>query len=212
MIRYALKKDGVTVGYTHAEGDLNLGQAKKLVPDADFDQLSVLDEVEFNAAEDAKYDQAIKLDLASVGVALEESERFKAMLDKSKFATKEGLFAALLSSLMSRESEVVLSPANDDLVVDNFQDGNSKASFNLQVRNATGDAVKFVAIVRDVPYANIPDIVAGDYELVTTEADTGYTHTFSGKLSAYASISITGGVPSPAGVGKTDTSPELYLG
>ena len=97
------------------------------------------------------------------------------------------------------------------LKVDKFQDGKSKAPFSLVVRNETAEPVSFIAIIREAPYEKIPKLAEGDYSLETTKDGVGYTHTFTGKLTGYASISITGGVPSPVGNGKTETSPELYL-
>lgn len=105
-----------------------------------------------------------------------------------------------------------LAPATGVLVSDNFQDGNGNAPFNLQVRNTTGNPTTWAAVVRDVPYATIPSLNAGQYTLNTT--GTGpYTHTFTGTtpLGAYANITITGGAPSPAGVGTANGNPELYL-
>lgn len=128
-------------------------------------------------------------------------------------ATLKEFYAAVVDSLPSDGSEVTagLKPANGILVSDNFQDGKSKASYNLQVRNTAGESVAWVAVVSDAPYSSIPALVGGEYELEVTESDKGYTYTFSGKLAGYESITITGGVPSPVGNGKTETSPALYI-
>lgn len=102
--------------------------------------------------------------------------------------------------------------AGDKLANDNFQDGADNAPFNLQVRNTTGAELAFVAVISDVPYESIPDLVKGAYTLETTKSNSGYTHTFSGKLAGGAKITINGGAPSPAGAGKTDANPSLYIG
>ena len=60
------------------------------------------------------------------------------------------------------------TPANGDLVSDNFQDGNGGAPFNLQVRNTTNATTGWTAVLASVPYATIPDLVPGDYTLTTT--------------------------------------------
>lgn len=106
-----------------------------------------------------------------------------------------------------------LTPSSGELVSDNFQDGNGNAPFNLQVRNTTGNPVNWVAVVRDVPYASIPNLAPGNYSL-STEGTGPYTHTFTGTapLSAYSNITITGGLPTPAGAGSSSGLPELYIG
>ena len=105
-----------------------------------------------------------------------------------------------------------LTPASGVLVADNFQDGNGGAPFNLQVRNDTGSATTWTAVIRDVPYASITNLSSGSYALTTTGAGP-YTHTFTGTspLGAYSNVTITGDAPSPAGVGTANGSPELYL-
>lgn len=104
------------------------------------------------------------------------------------------------------------TPANGDLVSDNFQDGNGNAPFNLQIRNTTGNPIDWIAIVRDVPYATIPSLSTGAYT-VSTSGTNPYTHTFTSTspLGAYSNITITGGTPSPAGIGTANGNPELYI-
>ena len=106
-----------------------------------------------------------------------------------------------------------LATNNGELVVDNFQDGNGSAPFNMQIRNTTGSPVDWIAIIRDVPYATIPSLSAGAYT-VSTSGSNPYTYTFTGTspLAAYSNITITGGTPSPSGVGTASGNPELYLG
>lgn len=104
------------------------------------------------------------------------------------------------------------TPANGALVSDNFQDGNGNAPFNLQIRNTTGNAVPWVAVLNDVPYETIPNLSSGNYTLEST--GTGpYTHTFTSTadLGPYANIILTGGLPVPAGVGNANGNPEFYI-
>lgn len=91
--------------------------------------------------------------------------------------------------------------SSGQLVVDNFQDGNGNAPFNLQVRNTTGSPISWKVVVTDVPYATIAGLTSGAYTLVTTDTSL-YAHTFTGTtpLGAYSNITITGGTPSPTGV------------
>ena len=105
------------------------------------------------------------------------------------------------------------TPAAGVIVADNFQDGNGNAPFSMQLRNTTGTASNWIAVIRDVAYSSIPSLNAGPYTL-TTSGSGPYTHTFTGTspLGAYANIAITGGTPSPAGVGTASGNPELYLG
>ena len=121
---------------------------------------------------------------------------------------------ALQESLASdvSEPEPELESADDVLVVDNFQDGNGNSPFDLQLRNTAKEAGSYVAILRDVPYSEVPDLKADygvEYELEVTKGDTGYNFTFSVDLELYGKIRLRGGVPTPAGEG---VKPELYLG
>ena len=109
------------------------------------------------------------------------------------------------------------APANGVLISDNFQDGNNNAPFNLQVRNQTNNATDWQACTPNVPYASIPNLVAGAYTLNTiNNADGTYKHCFTGTSplgaqgSANSSISITGGLPNPAGSGGAQNV-ELYI-
>lgn len=127
----------------------------------------------------------------------------------AQHAKQEALAESVLATDLT--AVVTLTPAESVLVCDNFQDGKSKAPYNLQVRNTTGDTVAWVAVIEDTPYKSIPALVEGNYELDVTESEKGYTYTFSGKLDGYESITVTGGVPSPVGSGKTETSPALFI-
>lgn len=123
-----------------------------------------------------------------------------------------GSFLVAASVDAVSEGPSVGTPADGALVSDNFQDGNGNAPFNLQIRNTTGTSVPWVAVLNDVPYATIPSLNTGNYTLSTT--GTGpYTHTFTGTvdLGPYANITITGGTPSPPGVGNADGNPEFYI-
>ena len=104
------------------------------------------------------------------------------------------------------------TPAAGALVSDNFQDGNGNAPFSLQIRNTTGSPIDWIAVISDVDYASIPSLNAGNYTLSTTGAGP-YTHTFTGtqSLAAGASVTITGGTPSPAGVGSANGNPEFFI-
>lgn len=95
------------------------------------------------------------------------------------------------------ESQGVL----DSIVVDNFQDGEGDAPFNLQLRNASEKTLKFVAVIEDAPYSDIPDRIKTGHTLSTDKSESGYTHTFTGSLKSGAKIEIKGGVPDPAGDG-----------
>ena len=104
------------------------------------------------------------------------------------------------------------TPANGALVSDNFQDGNGNAPFNLQVRNTTGNATNWQAVVTG-PYSTIPNLNAGNYTLQTTDNGDGtYTHVFTGTttLGGLANITITGDAPTPAGQGGT-ANVDLYI-
>lgn len=125
------------------------------------------------------------------------------LMSKVDFDKQVAFQDSLAENLSSDDGDSdSLTPAGDVLVSDNFQDGNSKAPFNLQVRNTTGDSVEWVAVVSGTPYLEIPDLVDGDYSHEVSKGDDAYIHTFSGKLDAYQSITITGGIPSPAGTGE----------
>ena len=99
------------------------------------------------------------------------------------------------------------TPANGDLVSDNFQDGNGDAPFNLQVRNTTNSPTGFTAVLDSVPYATIPGLAPGDYTLTTTANPDGtFTHVFTSTvdLAPFQGIAITSQVaPTPPGMGGT---------
>lgn len=183
--------------------------------DIEFDEVVYQTEQDLIAAKNAEVErykaaeaQSMSENAAVIAKRKAEKLALKVAIEKSQFTSKDAVLLHYLNSLAGGDE---LTPAGDQLVVDNFQDGKSKAPYNLQVRNTTGEAVKFIAVVRDAPYSKIPSLVEGDYSLEITESDAGYTYTFTGTLEAYASITITGGVVSPVGNGKTETSPELYL-
>ena len=105
------------------------------------------------------------------------------------------------------------TPADGDLVSDNFQDGNGNAPFNLQVRNTTNTATGWTAVLDSVPYATIPGLAPGNYTLTTTmNPDGSFTHVFSGTmdLEPFQNITITGGLPTPPGMGGT-SNVDLFL-
>ena len=160
-------------------------------------------------SEQASTDESISVVASLKSVAVPEG--WSAM-SQDEFDKQIAHQEALADSLQENPEDDSPKPADGVLVCDNFQDGKSKAPYNLQVRNTAGEAVKFIAIVRDAPYSKIPSLVEGGYSLDITESDTGYTYTFTGTLEDYASITITGGLVSPVGNGKTENSPELYLG
>lgn len=93
--------------------------------------------------------------------------------------------------------------ANGKVVSDNFQDGNGNAPFNLQVRNTTNSAVNWQACTPPVPYDSIPNLNAqgANYQVVDN-GDGTFLHCFDGaSLGAFQNITITGGLPDPAGAG-----------
>ena len=101
------------------------------------------------------------------------------------------------------------TPADGILFSDNFQDGNGNAPFNLQVRNTQTDATTpWRAVIPAAPYETIPGLNSGAFTLVTTDNGDGtFQHVFTGTAdlgisgSSTQSVIITGGTPSPAGVG-----------
>ena len=202
-MRLQLRLQGKHVAYI-AGANTTLEEAKKRVPSLSFDEILPADEAAIAKIEEA----TTSLNLQSA------SDYAKSREGKFDVAFSEHERSRVVTELAERKAafrKTYREDAGDSLVVDNFQDGRLKAPFSLIVRNETADPVKFTAVVRDAPYEKIPALVAGDYSLETVKSEGGYTHTFTGKLEGYASISITGGVPNPAGSGKTDTSPELYL-
>ena len=102
--------------------------------------------------------------------------------------------------------------ANGKIVSDNFQDGNGNSPFNLQVRNTTNAAVDWQVCIPAAPYAAIPalNIPAGVNHDIIDNGDGTFRHCFDGTgLGAFANVTITGGLPVPAGVGGTGNL-ELY--
>ena len=102
--------------------------------------------------------------------------------------------------------------ANGKVVSDNFQDGNGNSPFNLQVRNTTNAAVDWQVCIPAAPYATIPalNLPAGVNHDITDNGDGTFRHCFDGAgLGAFANVTITGGLPVPAGVGGTGNL-ELY--
>ena len=101
-----------------------------------------------------------------------------------------------------------MPPANGKVVSDNFQDGAGNAPYNLQFRNTTNTPVVFEGIVTGVPYDTIPNLNPGAYK--TTGAvpnpNGGYDYKYSGELAPFSNVTITGGLPTPAGVGSASLS------
>ena len=90
-----------------------------------------------------------------------------------------------------------LPAAAGKAVSDNFQDQEFN-SFNLQVRNTTNAAISWEALIENVPYGTIPNLVAGDYALATSDNGDGtFNHLFTGtaQIAPFANISIS--APSP---------------
>lgn len=99
------------------------------------------------------------------------------------------------------EGEPTLAAAQGIVVSDNFQD-QQFIPFNLQVRNTTGSAVKWEALVENVGYASIPNLNLNGATLVTTDnADGTFSHLFSGSNAAFQNIVIRGNVVEPSGNG-----------
>lgn len=87
------------------------------------------------------------------------------------------------------------------LVSDNFQD-QRYIPFNLQVRNTTGVAVSWEALIENVRYSTIPNLTLNGATMTTTENGDGtYNHLFSGTLDGYRNITLRGGTVSPFGTG-----------
>ena len=67
-------------------------------------------------------------------------------------------------------------------------------------------ATGFTAVLASVPYATIPGLNSGNFSLTTTmNADGTFQHVFTSTsdLAAFQGITITGGLPTPPGVGGT---------
>lgn len=117
---------------------------------------------------------------------------------------------AFIDNFLSSQPE---KPTGSDgnLVVDNFQDGNGNAPFDLQLRTTAKETNTYIAILREVPYDEVPDLKADyglEYDLEVTKGETGYNFTFTVELEANGKIRLRGGVPSPAG---ESVKPELYI-
>jgi len=99
------------------------------------------------------------------------------------------------------EGEPSLGAAQGIVVSDNFQDQRF-IPFNLQVRNTTGSAVNFEALVENVAYSSIPNLNLHNASMVTSDNGDGtYNHLFSGTLGAFQNIVMSGGVADPFGDG-----------
>ena len=98
----------------------------------------------------------------------------------------------------------VIGTATTNYVNDNCQDGGGNAPFNLQIRNQTNTADDWQMVWEDRPYATIPSLSAGPYTHSVIDNGNGtYDHVFTGTapLGAFANVTITGGLPVPAGDG-----------
>ena len=101
----------------------------------------------------------------------------------------------------SDEGEPTLAAANGIVVSDNFQD-QMFVPFNLQVRNTTGKAVRWEALLENVGYASIPNLNLNGATLVSSDNGDGtYNHLFSGANAPYQGITMFGGVVEPVGNG-----------
>ena len=95
------------------------------------------------------------------------------------------------------------------LVSDNFQDGNSNAPFDLQIRNNSGTTFTngYQILLDNVPYSSIPNLNLGDHTLTINDNGDGtydYLFSYTNSVAAWASVpNITGGLPVPAGTGSS---------
>ena len=148
-------------------------------------------------------------------IVVPEKEDFTQEL---QFITEHGGLAKALYAVAVATGMVVDAPtklsAEGVLVVDNFQDS-AQSSFDLQIRNDTGDVVKgVVAVIENVPYSEIPDITYEaklDYEVTKSESGYNHTFTFLDDLTGYAKIRITGGKVATSGVGQENGNLKLYI-
>jgi len=113
-------------------------------------------------------------------------------------------FVSCCPSEVKSNSSPTLPESNGKLVSDNFQDGNGRANFNLQIRNTGNSEVNWEALISNSPYEIIPDLnLPDEVTLSTTQnLDKTYSHLFAGfNLAGFANVVITGGLPDPAGIG-----------
>ena len=93
-------------------------------------------------------------------------------------------------------AEPTLGLSVGDVVSDNFQDLQF-VPFNLQVRNTTGAAVHWEALVSGVEYSEVPSLVSGNYTVTTSMNEDGtFNHLFASTepLAAFQNVVITGGI------------------
>lgn len=101
----------------------------------------------------------------------------------------------------SEEGEPTLAAAEGKVVSDNFQD-QQFIPFNLQVRNTTGSAVRWEALVANVGYASVPNLNLNGTTLVTSDNGDGtFSHLFSGTSAPFQNTVISGGIVEPVGTG-----------
>lgn len=105
-----------------------------------------------------------------------------------------------------------LPPNTGSLTVFNFQDGESNNNFNLQVGNQTNTPVNWEVLLQAVPYSSIPSITTGNYTMQVAPNGSNFDILFTGTspINAFNNITITGGQPSPVGVGTANGNPQLF--
>ena len=95
-----------------------------------------------------------------------------------------------------QSTEPTLPSANGIVVSDVFQDLQF-VPYNLQVRNTTGQAVHWEALVENVNYSEIPSLFSGNYSVTTSQnADGTFNHLFASTepLAAFQNFVISGGI------------------
>ena len=97
------------------------------------------------------------------------------------------------------------TPAGGTFVNDNCQDGGNNSPFNLQIRHTgpfNAPPSNWEMIWRDRPYSTIPGLSLSGYtHTVVPNANGLFDHVFTGTqpLPPFQNVTITGGLPSPAG-------------
>lgn len=105
----------------------------------------------------------------------------------------------------------------NDLVINNFDDGQNGAfsPYQLQVQNNTAVGFSYQIFIENVSYANIPGLNLGNHTLVTNDNGDGtynYLFTSTLPLGAFQNtiISGSGSAPSPQGIGAACLCTSFY--
>ena len=144
-------------------------------------------------------------DQADIFPSNEVAEEFEVVIEEAlEQADAEAVSVEAIDQAMSEfeSSEPTLPAANGLVVSDNFQDLEF-VPYNLQVRNTTGQALNWQALVSGVNYSEVPNLVPGNYTVTSSEnADGTFNHLFSSTepVAAFQNVVIAGGIL-PGGFG-----------